>query len=176
MSDINKIRYYFIKRIRELEQYSEDETPWIFLCGSSFIEYLGKLTGNDFISFIKKYLSEVNKLYKEFKYLNGRQDLPKQMYYILRNGIIHRFSLFPIKSNTGRRRSIVLAHKSSGKKHLHNYHSNKIDDACIFIAEEFINDIKKAIQLIFSNAQTNKNLMKQIIKHYTIYPPISGGF
>ena len=186
MNSINQINNYFCEKILDLEEYSKDGKPWIFLCASAFLEYLTKMVynkksfnGNDYKNFIKDYLSKINQNYRLFRFKNGSQDLPEQMFHVLRCGIVHNFSLIPdhlSKSKGGRERSIALAHRSSGYVHLQNYKSAEISDACILIAEQFIEDIKNVINYIFKKAKTDKDLKMNIKSWINKCPPITGGF
>lgn len=79
------------------------------------------------------------------------QDLDKQMYHTLRCGIVHNFSLFPDANGlrTGAQiRSIALTYKESNDgNHLSNHMGIKNNsDAALFVAEDFINDIKKKLK------------------------------
>jgi hypothetical protein len=189
---MTKLEKYMLERVDELKSLATHGDPWFFLCASSFIEYLAKLTnGNstthtDYKEFLKNYFFKVNTSYKNFKYSSGKQDLDVQMYHVLRCGIIHNFSLIAdpqAKKKGGRDRSILLAHKKSSINHLSNYinNSNKTPiDACIFIAEDFADDIEKATKYVFilSRKQnpTGKKLRENIKSWSKKHPPISGKF
>src|SRR5215471_9819349 len=117
--NLEKATEYFLKRAAELRQMSIVGTPWIFLSSSAFLEYLSKLAngkdnkGPGYKEFIVDYLAQVRPLYRDFTYRSGQKDLPKQMYHVLRCGIVHSFSLIPdqmAKSAGGRNRSIILCH------------------------------------------------------------------
>src|SRR5689334_12604309 len=75
------------------------ESPWCFLCLSALIDYLSiaaypnkKKQRDRYVAFIENFFPAK---YKNFKYKNGQTDLPDQMYYVLRNGLVHSFSLVP---------------------------------------------------------------------------------
>ena len=151
---------------------------------TAFIEYLSKLVyGPDsgqqgFKDFVIDYLAKINHKYQDFKYKNGKNDLNKQMYHILRCGIVHSFSLVPDKRSTGkegRLRSIVIAHKKSGFLHLAPYSSSDAPDAAIFISEHFANDIERVVDYIFTQAKPGSQLTCNIEKWFNAQPPIKGG-
>ncbi len=119
-------RGYFHQRADEL--LSVNGTPWLFAGGVCLIEYLTKLKsggdGNQFnvIDFIRLEMPE----YANFQYSTTHKrrhrtgldytdrDLPEQMYYVLRCGLLHRFSLVPSAKevgNGGRPRSIAMIHQ-----------------------------------------------------------------
>lgn len=151
---------------------------------AAFVEYLSKLVyGQDngalgFKNFVIDYLAKINPLYQNFKYKNGESDLNKQMYHILRCGIVHSFSLVPDKKSIkegGRLRSIVLAHKKSGQSHLSAYSSCDAHDAAIFISEDFACDIELVVDHIFGEAKTCPALRRNIETWLSTQPPITGG-
>jgi hypothetical protein len=122
---------YFRLRIDELKQMIPAGTPWVFLCGTAVIEYLSKLAvgkddgGRGFKKFVTDYMPDG---YRNFKYKSGADDLPLQLYHILRCGIVHSFSLIPDPNatrNKGRIRSVVLSHD---EPHLTSYSSTAASD------------------------------------------------
>src|SRR5213594_1781122 len=125
------IETYFRNRVDELRSLAQRGDPWVFLCASSFLEYLAKIelgkttSATDYKDFLKNYLFKVCPAYAGFQYHSGSQDLADQMYHVLRCGIVHSFSLFADpaakRKHGGRDRSILLAHRSSGQRHLANY-------------------------------------------------------
>ena len=52
-------------------------------------------------------MSKVDHRYVDFKFKNGKSDLPDQMYYVLRNGLVHTFTLKFNNNGNGRTNSIV---------------------------------------------------------------------
>lgn len=178
MTDINTIHKYFKARVKEIKCISKKVNPWGFVCCSAFIEYLVKATNGGesgrekYKDFIIKYLSQIDDRYTNFKYHDGKQDLPVQMYHILRCGIIHSFSFVPDNlalGNGGRIRSILLSHKDV---HLTPY-TEKEYDSVIFNAMSFANDIEKLVDLIFNDiAEKDDTVKKNILQWYEKYPPI----
>ncbi len=183
------IESYFKSRVEELRAFAERGDPWVFLCASSFIEYLAKVvydrptTHKDYKEFLKNYLFTICPEYKTFKYDSGKCDLAEQMYHVLRCGIVHSFSLFPDRVATtnhgGRARSILIAHRKSGRRHLGNYVDKRRNpklDAAVFIAEDFIDDIAEVTDFIFSQARkrttSGKQLRSNIRNWVKAYPPI----
>ena len=71
-----------------------EHTPFPFLCAATMVEFISNLSGhgNSYDSFVCTYLPEQ---YRNFEYRAGEKDLPKQMSYLLRNGLVHNFSLVP---------------------------------------------------------------------------------
>jgi hypothetical protein len=128
--------------------------------------------------------------YKMFSYteehdgVNGKtkQDLPLQMYCVLRSAMVHSFSMIPETAlwDDGRRSrstsptkyarkgSIVICHEKSGNTHLSKY-----QDAACFVAEEFLKDIRFAIKNIFDKAQAEQAVADRIQKVMSARPPIS---
>lgn len=184
-------RHYFIARAKDVQRIMEDGSPWGFLCAAAFLDVLAKLVaGRDlkrpgYKNFVRNFLSETNPRYQTFTYMNGRQDLPDQIYHVFRCGIIHSFSLVPDQQtlqNSGRVRSIVLCHKKESRKkrlpHLSNYSSGVTRDAVVFVAEDFSRDLRKVVSLIFSQhgKQIEPSINRNIRDWLSKYPPISGGF
>ena len=170
----------------ELDQICKIENPWGFLCLSALIDYLSRLANGancgrkGYIQFIKDYFPDK---YKNFQYKNGSKDLPEQMYYVLRNGLVHSFSLIPENQTgtpIGRERSIVLIHARGAKQdqlsHLGNYPGQHGQlDAALFVAEDFLNDTRIAAYELLQKARSNSSLESEILSWYTRYPPIKGG-
>lgn len=181
MMNIDECEFYFLERTQELRNICKDGTVWVFLCASALIEYLSKLVnGQDikrkgYIQFIEDYMAKIRREYITFKYDNGNNDVPIQMYHILRCGIVHSFSFIPDQQTMrqgGRRRSIVLNHRRSGQTHLSPYKSEKAPDAVNFVAEDFIEDIQKTIVLVFSIAKSDNKLKENIKNWLDKHPPI----
>jgi hypothetical protein len=180
LNNINDIEKFFLERVVELENQCHEHTTWIFLCASAMINYLVNLVNgretnkNDYKRFINVFMSEE---YKNFQFLNGIQDLDIQMYHTLRCGIVHNFSLFPdtraIRAGA-RQRSIALTHKDNNDgNHLSNYVGIRSNlDAALFVAEDFISDIKATVKKIFNDAKVNAPLEQNILNWIKDHPPI----
>jgi hypothetical protein len=183
------IEHYFLGRLDELRTLAKRGDPWVFLCASSFLEYLariwtGKATSQtDYKRFLEACFFRVCPAYARFKYDSGETDLARQMYHVLRCGIVHSFSLVVDKAARGKRgrdRSILLAHRASGLKHLKNYVDGKCNpklDAAIFVAEDFVEDIGKVTKSIFDEAKegsaSGKAREAKIRKWVETCPPIA---
>lgn len=180
---------YFINRVAELGAMCAKKDPWVFLCSSAFLEYTMKIVeGKDRgVSGYKDLITKYNYFpdkYKTFVYRCGKQDLPEQMYSILRCGLVHSFSLKPIKPGPhGRLNSISLCHKceadTKNLHHLQNYYGINGDvDSALFVAEDFVCDIRNAINSIFVCAKTYPSclLASNIESWLSICPPVSGDF
>jgi len=177
---------YFRDRIDELRSLAKRGDPWVFLCASAFIEYLAKIsqgkTPSGYKQFLTQYFFKVCPEYASFRYHSGKSDLAEQMYHVLRCGIVHSFSLIAdptAKSRGGRDRSILLAHRQSGAKHLGNLvdrHRNPKLDAAIFVAEDFVEDIAKVSDFIFVEARKRtaqgEQLRSNIRTWVHAYPPL----
>jgi hypothetical protein len=181
--DINDAQSYFSARTRELLGICNAGDPWVFVCASTFIEYLAKLVnGRDdgaegYKKFVTNYLAKVRLEYHTFTYKSGEQDLPVQMYHVLRCGIVHSFSLVPDDRairKRGRLRSIVLSHRASGDTHLSPFSSANAPDAAIFVAEDFVEDLQKAVTYLFLQAKADAALTSNIRTWLNDYPPIVG--
>ena len=193
---LDNAKTYFKNRIDELKRLSRDKSqvnPWIFVCASAFIDYLAKIVngqdmqGSGYKGFISDYLSIINPVYKTFTYKNGKQDLPDQMYHVLRCGILHSFSFIPDSKSSksgGRLRSIVLCHADErdrkGWRHLMSYppsgstHPTSVTDAALFVAEDFIDDLENVVNHIFCQASTDSALKTKIKDWTHKHPPIMG--
>lgn len=200
--DLNGYRKYFLGILKELEIECEKRPAWMFLCCSAFIEYLAKMSTDPssaekrdwipYMLFIEKYMPE---RYKKFKYLvasssvnsaagteTTKSDLPLQMYCILRCGLVHSFSLVPhskygtsTAGSKARKRSIVLTHRGVKKrvKHLDNYKGKDGNqDAALFVLQDFIKDIRKALKALFKDAETDSALGEHILKNLSDCPPL----
>jgi hypothetical protein len=156
-----------------------EQTPFPFLCAATMIEYLIRISGygDNYINFICDHLPGG---YQNFQYhhTGGERDLPQQMWYILRNGLVHTFSLFPDKTgqNAGaRERSILITHRSAGDGP-HLSHVKKISggidaDAALFVLEDFCEDISGVIRKVFSDAAGDPRKAKKIHDNWERSPP-----
>lgn len=181
-----------LDRAIELKSLAERGDPWFFLCASSYLEYLAKLTygksttQTDYKQFLKDYFFQVCPNYLAFRYSNGNNDLEVQMYHTLRCGIVHSFSMIAdaqAVNRGGRHRSILLAHRHSGKTHLSSYVNNRHKpkvDAAIFVAEDFAEDIEKATKFVFALSRKHNaagtTLKTNIGRWSQQHPPIMGKF
>ncbi len=187
--DLDAAASYFRKGVDGLRSSCKDGAPWVFLSASAFLEYLAKLVegqdkGRDgYKNFVRNWMNQVRPLYRDFVYKSGEQDLDVQMYHVLRCGIVHNFSLIPdtrARAKGGRDRSIVLCHAEERDKnnwtHLMQYQTSQITDAALFVAEDFVDDIGKVTDMIFTQAATDQKVRDNIEKWLHQYPPITGGF
>lgn len=148
--------------------------PFVFICATSVLEYLARIVynkeaqGPDFVEFVNNYLARVNITYKTFQYVTHSDVLAEQMWYILRNGIVHSYSLVPSANYPkGRSGSVVLSHRINGPAHLSQY-TQKGYDACNFVAEDFAEDINKLVEIIFADTTLITNVEDWTQRH----PPI----
>jgi hypothetical protein len=174
---LEKAKALFLDRLGDLVDMKA--TPWPFLCACALVEYLtkmvngGKSDPEKYEKFVREYLGsvDVDERYKTFTFANGKTDLPEQMYHVLRCGIVHSFSLVADKqaeSRGGRSRSIVIAH---GGQHLKAYSKCGLD-AVLLVLGNFVSDLKKVIEKLFSDAKTKPGLKQSIERHLCDYPPI----
>lgn len=172
---LDRAKELFLGLLRSLEPMKAN--PWPFLCASALVEYLTKMVNGgrsgaqEYKQFVETYLARVDQRYKTFKYTGGQQDLPAQMYHVLRCGIVHSFSLIPDAATTahgGRLRSIVIAHEGS---HLSNY-TEKGLDAALLVLHDFVIDLEKVLKRIFVAAKEDSSLRANIETHLLEHPPI----
>jgi hypothetical protein len=182
MRSITDIHDYYCARIKEVKGYAKSGDPWVFLMAASYIDYLVRMvynveqsTSNNYKKFIKDYLSLINPLYKDFVYQCGLEDLPEQMYHVLRCGIVHGFSLVPDKHGMkkgGRKRSILLGHKINGDIHFAKIVTTEYDSV-LFTAEDFTEDLDKLLDKIFVDIAPHDSILtNNIINWVNMYPPI----
>lgn len=194
---LSKIRDYFVDRIGELEHDCRNGTPWVFINAAVMLEYLSNLVVDPVgKTDCARYLEFINAdwlpaAYKEFLYITEhdgvdgptRQDLPLQMYCVLRSAMVHSFSMIPESTfwpdkrratstsptKYARRGSIVICHASSGNEHLSNYERQ---DAACFVAEPFVADIRKAIEKISEKANDDESLRERVEQVVNARPPL----
>jgi hypothetical protein len=169
---------YFTAMVPGLGKMCCDGSPWVFLCGTAIIEYLSKLAygpggRKNFIKFIKEYMPVS---YGKFTYASKKQDLPEQIYHVLRCGIVHSFSLIPDehgKKNGGRDRSVALSHDTRDG-HIKRVSTERVSDACCVNAYEFVADLANAMRKLFDAAKSDSKLRDKITDWLKKYPPIAG--
>jgi len=191
MADLKDIEKYFLDRAQELCDLAEvNKGVWPFLCTSTFIEYLAKMVNSNtnlkdwkiYGNFILDYFPAK---YKNFHFansysvrdlngsgrINTKQCLPQKMYDILRNGLVHSFSL--IDSNNRISRTVVLCHRDANAKHLNKYKKNaKGFDSVVFVAEDFAKDVLSVTKKIFRLAKKDTALENRIKNYYGQKPPV----
>jgi hypothetical protein len=154
-----------------------EHTPFPFLCAATMVEYLIQISGygSNYDNFICDHFPAS---YVNFRYVGGQDDLPKQMRYILRNGLVHTFSLFPdaIGQRKGaRNRSILITHRAANEgSHLSNVRKISCGmavDAALFVLEDFCNDIAEVIRKIFTEAATDPRKAQKINDRWIRSPP-----
>jgi hypothetical protein len=175
-----EIRLCFERWFGTLPDVCAIQSPWCFLCVSALVDYLSAAAYPDeeqwsrYVKFIEGFFPAK---YTKFAYKNGKTDLPAQMYYVLRNGLVHSFSLFPDEKGCkwgGRDRSIVLAHRcnAAGRRHLSQYSAASAPDAALFVAEDFLADTKKAAYKLLCRAKRGSILEQSVVTRFTDHPPI----
>jgi hypothetical protein len=149
-------------------------SPSAFAEAAQLIDVLAHATtpptrsnGARFQEFVRDY---VGSSYTRFRYLNGRHDLPEQMYAILRSGLVHTLSLTPLphprgRTTVGRRDSILI---SADGRHLAPITSRPYD-AALFVFGTFLDDIETALQKAFlaaAGATPQRILMESHIRNH----------
>ena len=173
--DLDEARQYFRDRALEIRAECCHESPWVFLNAAAFIEYLAKaVTGGNYGCFVREWLGRVRSGYIGFRYLeDDKDDLPEQMWHILRNGLVHSFSFVPEKPERGgRSQSIELLHRSAGVGHLSPYRDGG-RDAAVLVAEDLADDLIKLVELLFDEAQQDATLRERILRRLKDHPPLS---
>jgi hypothetical protein len=187
--NILEARKYLDELISAANKDCVNVNPLPFVLGACFIDYFCKMVeGKDrkrdgYKNFVRKYMKEVRREYATFKYLNGTQDLPDQMYHVFRCGIIHSFSLIPDKSihkQPGRDHSIALCHKAEADKkglnHLSHYSGPQNLDSALFVIEDFLDDLLAVNEFIYNKAVSDSTLREKIEGWLRVSPPITGGY
>jgi len=173
---LDEAQQHFLKMLEMLPKMKP--SPWPFACGSMMIDYLARMSidrtskhagdGDVYIEFINTYMPT----YSNYTFSDGARDLPFQMYYILRCGIVHSFSFVPDERfKKGRERSIVISHEG---RHLSQCSYAASSDAVLFSFPQFYKDIQSAINDVFANAKGDTGLATRIENFLRKYPPLQG--
>ncbi|MEA5139519.1 hypothetical protein [Arcicella rigui] len=187
-SDLNEVKKHLKDIVKYMESTVDLEIAARYIVPLCLIDYLSKLydksnsSGSDkYKNFINEIMAEVNPKYKTFRYTinydtDEKNNLPTQMYHVLRCGFVHSFSLIPdnkAKGKGGRDRSIILGFKEDNNlNHLDNFSCEGVRDACLFILDDFISDLDKSIDILFEKVNNDENLKKHILKLVSDYPYI----
>jgi len=151
----------------------------------------------EYASFIRRRFPK-RKKYKSFEYVLSsptpganlrntgkpipltRKDLPEQMYYVMRCGLVHSFSLAVSsreRKNGARPRSITinsrLDAKAAGMRHLDNFsRPPEVTDAAYFVDEDLLDDLITAIKNLFrdNSPSVKKNISKLLRDEPFIWP------
>ncbi len=187
---------YFLDRAQELNEMCTDGSPWVFLCASAFLEVLAKMieggseaskTGDCYKDFIRECMPNQYGTFDFSPSSISKEEsasLPDLMWHVLRNGIVHSFSLFPdeygIRKGIKLERTIALCHRKeaeeNGLRHLSLYFGTGTSGAVLFVAEDFVADITSVVGEIFRRAKDDPALKKNIENWLRDHPPIMGGF
>ncbi len=191
VTDVANAEGYLVTHLEALRH--QRGNIWIFLGLATTIDYLaglerGKRAGRaGYIAFIRNYFP---KEYSDFEYDSAhrkpgtgilkkgvrskrqitRKDLPEQMYYIFRCGLVHCFSLVPSPSeidNGGRERSITLHSRvdaaRDGRNHLDNFKlTPHVLDSAYFIDEDLLDDVIGVVRKLFADQKKHKNIAKML--------------
>lgn len=172
------MRSYCDLRLAELQKICPIAGPFFFHCAAGFVDFLAKLhNGKDLKR--KGYIDLISKrfppAYATFKFRSGAADLGAQLYYVLRCGILHSFSLVPdeqSRASGGRERSVAIFHQADagakGIAHLSQYSDAFCTDAVALVAEDFLRDIRLTVERILQEDHLNA------AKWWQQYPPIAG--
>jgi len=181
--DLPAARRYFEARAGEIRSHCGSGSAFVFIEECVLLEYLasaeaGKAaTAATYKAFVSNWLGRVRPAYRDFAFRDGQQNLPAQMYYVLRCGLVHSFSLTPDakgQSAGGRDRSIVLSHRSDGRRHLTRYPKRaKAPDAVLFVAEDFADDLRSVVRILFDEAKRDGMLRGRILGRMRDHEPLA---
>jgi hypothetical protein len=180
------IEEYFLDLISGLKRQIKNGDPWLFVCGSAYIDYLtrtvnGRETGAfDYKKFLRDYFFKACPEYMNVPFKNTCTKMDVQMYHVLRCGIVHQFSLRPDRrgrSYGGRDRSILLAH--GYKNNLIAFSNNRTRpplDSVVLVAEHFLDDLEKVTKFVFMQARKRTSqgqLLRNNIRNWVrLHPPL----
>jgi hypothetical protein len=171
---IDQAKTHFAAMLKQLRNM--EPSPWPFLCAAAMLEYLAKMTtisGRErYIQFIKAYMKSE---YRDFRFKDGKQNLPEQIYYVLRCGLVHSFSLTPDVAyfRVGRNESIIIAYEGHHLFACVGEGSHYTDAVCL-VFKDFVDDIEAALNKLFGDAQKNPKLLASICAHLKSNPPVEG--
>jgi len=115
-----------------------------YILASCFIDYLAgfyyghKSTKDDYINFVNKYLRRYD---------------GKQVYYSVRNGLVHNYSV---------ERDFVFSEKGIDGPHLGKYKNGKT----VLNLEDFLADIENAMSKYFKALEHDNNLRRRAINRF----------
>jgi hypothetical protein len=198
---LERLQAHLIRRVHELRPICAERTPWVFLCAAAFIEFLARLAYGDrgrtsYVRFISEYFPMS---YSKFQYQSGAQDLPEQLYRVLRCGLLHAMSLVPddeTKKLGGRDRSVVLTHREKPQwvvaelsqgyadiehglppsMHLTGHSSSYAPDAVVLVAEDFLEDLERSVEELVRRAHSDDSFSTLLCERVAAQPPLSVRF
>jgi hypothetical protein len=178
---LNEYKAYLLREIAAVRQ--RDPSPDAFIAGAAVLDTMAqaaisrrrsggaiKPDGVRFAEFVRKFMRPE---YASFRYAGGQQDLPEQMYAILRSGLIHGRSLAPNPPANGKRPigrvdSIILDRAGT-----HLYPWQDADrDAAVFVFSTFVTDIEAAIRRVFVRAANESGLQVLVERYLHDHPPV----
>jgi hypothetical protein len=190
---IDKAREYLVAEINSLRHIKG--TVWVYVCAATMLDYLASLSigapakRQNYIDFIRDHMRPA---YKNFEYARQhqkpgtgsipsemtKQDLPEQMYYMLRCGLVHGFSLVPTQKellNGGRDRSITINSRADAlkdeKTHLEPFNKPPlINDSVYFVDEDLLDDLVAAVNHLFADVTKHPKIKKRLMERPFIWP------
>ncbi|MGE4521810.1 MAG: hypothetical protein AB7D19_04915 [Acetobacter sp.] len=179
--ELEQFKNYMHERFDELERDSRG-TAWDFVGLSVSLDYLASLTkikvktkekvrwqsGREYFTlFINNFFPGA---YSQFTYRNGSNDLPEQMYCILRCGLAHAFSLYGEPGGHGRTGSIMIGHGEGNL--IPAQKAPPRDDSVILNFIPFINDVRTALDSLIEAARSDSQLKDRMLKRIRAQPPL----
>lgn len=181
--ELEQFKIYMHERFNELERDSRG-TAWDFVGLSVSLDYLASLTrikvkvkekeglrwqsGREYFTlFINKFFPEA---YSQFTYRSGSNDLPEQMYCILRCGLAHAFSLYGEPGRHGRTGSIMIGHGEGNL--IPAQKAPPRGDSVILNFIPFINDVRTALDSLIEAARSDSQLKERMLRRIRAQPPL----
>ncbi|HEY9756046.1 MAG TPA: hypothetical protein V6C97_12845 [Oculatellaceae cyanobacterium] len=202
---LSDIQGYYQARINDLKCFSKYGTPWDFVGGAMLIEWLANLAEPPdrqssplqhpyFVDLVTENLAH----YAAFEFqtpLASLRDpsettlkyLPLQLYLVLRNPLVHSFSMLPTNREPGyvpptnptsyrqldRSRSIVMCHRGVTSTRWDGEHLALVEgDRCQLRSPDFLEDLDDLVTSIFSKAGQDPILADRIHERFNRRRPV----
>lgn len=193
MHIIDNYQLWLNQRIQELRtaqnikipENRENGSVWDFLILGCLLEWTSKLnneTGKGTLKSFRYLFEKRMPKYCDIKYMSpGKyQDLPEQLYLVLRCGLVHGLSLKPDMSESNLKRykshirenTILLWHRGNHLK-INRKNINGIEyDRVNIDYESLLEDTQNSLNEIFEESKTNTQLRDNILKFIKKNPGI----
>jgi hypothetical protein len=178
-TSFDEVKKYYEDRFNELKKMSENKAVpgiWVFVCASTFIEYLSRLVQDYQTGQERKNYTYFVKTFFEAKYrdcsqftppvvinsrngnplsLNNDEIIPAMMYVVLRCGLVHQFSIHSNSLPSNFEERIALGEESNNIPCGHfGFATSQTKNVLVLTKEGLIKDIGYALNEVFKTGST----------------------
>lgn len=181
--NISDYQLWINARIEELKTAQRNKNDidrlngsiWDFVLMGCLVDVISRINYNNIKSSIKrtsKLFDDRLPKYREVYYNKPKiiNDVPEQIYMVMRCGLVHSLSLVPNKDymtsksyeNHWRKGSLLLTHRGNHLQMRTRIHNGEPIDACQLDYSTMLDDMQSALDAIFQDAKQDTTLSDHI--------------